>query len=178
MKNILALFITIFILVGCDINNNGSETKSTETVTSLISDSSFSTDIFVNPSSIVISSEEALQTTLADLNQTAQNISINTNQDKEMILYWIEILNNANIDFNKDNILIYTVTEGEICQFNEIITQKNETHTEIEFSLTSDMCDSSIIVYYWFYKVSKEIEQITIKPFYQTETNINMLNVD
>jgi len=172
-KNIFILLIVIGSLLGCGGEDSVRTMPSTTNNIFFINDKTGTTDLYISPVPIIVSSEEIFQTTLTNLNQTAQEIVGNPNKDKDMILSWIETLNNTNIDFEKENIIIYANLESSICKFKEISTQENETRIKIEFLITSKVCDTSLITYYWFYKVSKDIKQITIKPFNDAEVNIN-----
>ena len=108
---------------------------------------SFNKDITIKE---VISSQDDFDTFEANLNGFANR--------------WIKAIKKNNIDFEKNNLFIYTIHQSSICRY-EIIENLKDKKVEITFKITGMTCASSLIDYFLVYKVSKDVETIEVKAF-------------
>ena len=108
---------------------------------------SFNKDITIKE---VISSQDDFDTFEANLNGFANR--------------WIKAIKKNNIDFEKNNLFIYTIHQSSICRY-EIIENLKDKKVEITFKITRKACASSFIDYFLVYKVSKDVETIEVKAF-------------
>ena len=75
---------------------------------------------------------------------------------------------NTDIDFNKDNILIYTVYQVRNCGYDEKFIKKDSQQVDIVLSTpkkSDTICTYSELNHYFIYKVSKKIKKVGIKAF-------------
>ena len=168
MKKVLLVITLILILIGCGINKNKLDT---EKVSKIIIDRTGSIE---NRNPSIISTQKLLDITISKLEEIVDNIGSEGYKDKEQITLWINTLKNINIDFAKDNILIYTFVETSICDYKENHTLINKKKIDIIFRQTSQACDAGMILYYLAYKVSKDIEEVSIKAFEKKVVLIDM----
>jgi hypothetical protein len=177
MKTALLLIGTfLLILTGCGSSKNNPTTpptQNTEKISNIVIDR-IGNELVTHPNREVISTQELFETTISDLEETANAIDSNAFRDKEQVLSWIKALNDVNIDFEKDNILIYTFKESSICDYKENTVLTNDKQISITFSQTSQNCDRVMILYYLAYKVSKDIEKVRIKAFDHENVVIDM----
>ena len=75
---------------------------------------------------------------------------------------------NTDIDFTKDNILIYTVYQVGNCGYDEKFIKKDSQQVDIVLSTpkkSDTICTYSELNHYLIYKVSKKIKKVGIKAF-------------
>ena len=176
MKTTLLLISTfLLILTGCGSskNNPSTPTQNTEKISKIVIDRIVN-EVVTYPNGEVISTQELFETAISDLEETANAINSNAFRDKEQVLSWIKALNDANIDFEKDNILIYTFGHHSICEHKEDRVLKDIKQIDITFLETNEPCLGVSTLYYLAYKVSKDIERIGIKAFEQENVVIDM----
>ena len=157
MKKILLSITVILTLIGCGINKNKLEqliSKDTEKISKIIID----TGQIENRSPIIISTQKMFDAMISKLTETT----------------WIKLLKDANVDFNKNNILIYTFKEASICSYKENRVLKDNKQIDITFTYTGGICMNASTVYYLAYKVSKDIEKVSIKAFEKEAVLIDM----
>jgi len=175
-KTVLLLISTfLLILTGCGSskNNPATPTQNTEKISSIIIDR-IGNELVTHPDKKVISTQELFKAAISDLEETANAINSNAFKDKEKVTSWIQALKDANIDFEKDNILIYTFMHHSICEYKEDKILKNTKHIDITFTQTNEICMDANTLYYLAYKVSKDIESVGIKAFEQENVVIDM----
>lgn len=188
MKKILLILLSLgaIIFVGCNdgddnLNANGKIVRvavsdiTMSDANSMLIDSSGNIEAFTHPQKRIIASNELLDAVIADLNESVNHMSDSATEDREQVLSWIRILNEADVDFAKENLFVYTILEEQICNYQETISLNDSKYADIKFEATSTTCDSARILYYLVYKVSKKVETIGIKAFdhgYVTVENI------
>ncbi len=72
------------------------------------------------------------------------------------------------IDFSKDNILIHTVYENSICDYDEKFIKKDAQQVDIMLVGSKNpnaICRYEGVNYYLVYRVSKSIKRVGIKAF-------------
>ena len=173
MKNItMIIFLFFTIFSGC---HNSDKTSINEKVMRVIDCSEIDKDKpicssinvypFQNIPYQVIDTEESLNELIEDFNYSKTQIVPEAHHDIEEIENLIKKIQNSNIDFSKYNLLFYPQREGNICYYRENIYLPNNKEVEIKFDVMGNLCEQSVIIYFLFYQVSKEIETITMKIF-------------
>jgi len=114
----------------------------------------------------VIDSNDSLNLFIQDLNNSATQSSF----VKMKATQWITLLTDANIDFQQNNILFYTFI-CNLCQYQDTVVLK-ENNAEIIIDGVSELCNASVTIYVYAYRVSKEIDQITVKVEGRDDVNI------
>jgi len=148
MKKVLLVITLILTLIGCVISKNKLEqliSKDTEEISKIIID----TGRIKNRSPNIISTQEMFDVMISELTETT----------------WIKLLKDSNVDFNKNNVLIYTFKEASICSYKENRVLKDNQQIDITFTYTGGICMDASTVYYLAYKISKDIKKVSIKAF-------------
>jgi len=174
MKKVLLVITLILTLIGCGISKNKLEQLISSVSLEISCSNLFLPGSIENRNPSIISTQKLLNITISELEEIVDNIGSEGYKDKEQITLWINTLKNINIDFAKDNILIYTFVETSICDYKENHTLINKKKIDIIFKQTSQACDAGMILYYLAYKVSKDIEEVSIKAFEKKAVLINM----
>ncbi len=169
----LSIITFLLILTGCGSSKNTTApTQNNKEISKIIVDR-IGNELVTYPNVDVISTQDSFETAISNLKETANMISSNASSDKEQVNSWIKALKDTNIDFEKDNILIYTFREHSICDYKEDRVLKDTKQIDITFTQTSEICMDSSIVYFLAYKVLKNIKKIRIKAFEQESVVIN-----
>ena len=171
----LSIITFLLILTGCGSSKNNPTTtpQNTKNISKIVIDRT-GNKLVTYPNGEVISTQELFQTTISDLEEIANAINSNASKDKEQVNSWIKALKDTNIDFEKDNILIYTFKQYSICDYKEDRILKDTKQINITFTQTNEICTDSSIIYFLAYKVSKDIEKVSIKAFEKEAVEIDM----
>jgi len=172
----LSIITFLFILTGCGSSKNNPTIipiQNTEKISQIIIDR-IGNELVTHSDIKVISTQELFETAIFDLEEIINTINPNAKKDREQVRSWINALKNTNVDFNKDNILIYTFKHHSICEYKEDRILKDTKQINITFTQTNEICMDASIVYYLAYKVSKDIERVKIKAFEQESVIIDM----
>jgi len=123
----------------------------------------------------VITTQTELDAEIATL--TENNIAARS-IDIEQTSSLAAILESSTVDFTQENLLIHAFHYGGICDYNEDVVLKSDTAVNIALTTPSPNtpCEELVIDYYLAYKVSKEIESVTIEAFNQDDVVIDMNN--
>ena len=122
----------------------------------------------------IITNNEELSETISLLEEISNEMYPDEYKDTEDLLLWSKELRETNIDFEKDNVLIYTFLEPWICSYAENRVLRDNKQLDITFIITSVACGSAMTGYYLAYKVSKDIEKVGIKAFNHEPIIIDM----
>jgi len=160
MKKILLALATlyIFMFVGCGDNDTN------KPVSSIVIGDIFKTSHFSASEKHIIVSQLQWQELIDDLNNTATSLSTMASGNAEVVYHWVSILEKTNIDFTKENILVFTDTVGGGCIVEDTITLNNDNkEAKIVINSINTTCTTAVTLYYLAYKVSKEVETIDVK---------------
>ena len=175
MKTALfTLFTFLLLLSGCSNDNKNepiTQAQNKKSISSIIQDRTGNELVSYRK---VILTQELFKTAISDLKEIADSISPDASKDKEQVNAWIKTLNDTEIDFDKENILLYTFEQPHLCDYKESSVLKDTNLIEITFMQTSEICADSNTIYFLAYKVSKDIEKIKIKPFASEAVTIQM----
>lgn len=171
----LSIITFLLILTGCGSSKNNPTTtpQNTKNISKIVIDR-IGNDLVAYPNGEIISTQELFETTISDLKETANTINSNASKDKKQVNSWIKALKDTNIDFKKDNILIYTFREDSICNYKEDRILKDTKQINITFTQTNEICMDSSIIYFLAYKVSKDVKKVSIKAFEKEAVEIDM----
>jgi hypothetical protein len=171
------IFLPIFLLlVGCGVMNNPQEKVSRiftadlekDEITKEFIENSPYTGVGNAPYTL-IDSNTSLDQFSNDLNSSAHSL-MEPSQAEASVERWIKMLKDANIDFEKNNILFYTF-KSAVCRYNDAISIE-EKNVEIKITLQSNLCGASAALFVYAYRVSKEINQIAVKVEGMDDVNI------
>jgi len=166
MKKILLVITLILTLIGCGINKNKLtkliSNKDTEEVSTIMIDRVMSS--FPLKGINIISTQKLLDVTIFKLAKIKNK--------KQLSL--IKALQDAHVDFEKDNILIYTFRQHSICDYRVDRFSKNTQKLNIVFTQTSEICGEAAVNYYLAYRLSKDIKKVSIKAFEKETVLIDM----
>ncbi|MEA2028642.1 MAG: hypothetical protein U9N49_06670 [Campylobacterota bacterium] len=122
----------------------------------------------------VISTQTELDNEIKRLEESEIRDSMDSSQGLPLIT---TILQNSDIDFTQESLVIYAFLEGGICEYNENITLISDTQVDITLSkpfFDRTPCTESSTVYYLAYKVSKDIGVVGIQAFHHEYEEIKM----
>ena len=148
MKQIL-LLLSLYILTGCSANLGIQQIMK-----QISSESSQITKVISSKSEL---SNGKLKKQILGLS------SFNGQSSKDI---WSKI--QTDVDFSKDNILIHTVRESSICDYDEKFIKKDAKQVDIMLVYPKNpnaICQEASVNYYLVYKVSKSIKRVGIKAF-------------
>jgi len=172
MKKIL-LLIFIILFIGCNSSKenslivlSGDELYNKD---SIVLFGNISTFTFLNryPKSQIISSKESFAQIIDDLNQSITIIEDKDNGIRpEKKAKWVEVLSEANIDFDESNVLIARFITGSIFDIKIIKTDVGKDKKIVFKSASPDGRGAALTMGYIFiYKVQKNTENIIVELF-------------
>ncbi len=126
------------------------------------------------PQTQIISSENSFNQFIDDLNQAPVIEEGNSDNgiNRTIKTKWLQALENANIDFKKDNLLILRFTKGPIYDI-KIEESDIDQDKKIVFSIADNkkMALTSDAGYLFIYKIPKDTESISIELFPETQNS-------
>lgn len=155
------LFLFAFFAIGCGVMNTPNEQEEENTDAKLADEVVLISKIFDGDFyEIDVASRFGFSYKVLDSNLSLNSFSdeLNSVTPDVKLALWDNKMLNANVDFKKDNILIYTFV-SKSCYYEDSVT-----NSEIKILSTKQSCDNSKdISFVYVYKVSKEIKQIRVK---------------
>ena len=157
------LFLFAFFAIGCGVMNTPNEEAEGVPAgdANLVNETLLISKIFDGDFyEIDVASRFGFSYKVLDSNLSLNNFSdeLNSVTPDAKLALWDNKMLNANVDFKKDNILIYTFVSKD-CYYEDSVLG-----SEIKISSTKQSCDNSKdISFVYVYKVSKEIKQIRVR---------------
>jgi len=136
-------------------------------IATIIDDTYGATSIFPTQETQVIGSTDEMEMLISDLRE------LNTSKTDE----WADQLANLSMDYDNEQLLVYTFTASCIYSYQHTIGMDNDqSNVTIRLSITSDTCATALEQHYLAYQVSKDIESVTIQTFEHDDVVIDMNN--
>ncbi len=156
----ISLFLSAFFIIGCGVMNTPNEGEREHTDAKLADEIVLISKIFDGGFyEIDIAARFEFSYKILDSNLSLNNFSdeLNSMTPDAKLALWDSKMLNANVDFKKENILIYTFV-SKSCYYED-----NVSNSEIKIASTKQSCDNSKnISFVYVYKISKEIKQIRV----------------